>query len=777
MVVAIIVAAISAIPVFAFSTNGTIDSVYKYAWSENAGWINFKADSGNINVVDSGLSGYAWSSNYGWINLSPPMSGVDNDGLGNLSGYAWGENIGWIDFSGVIIDSDGYFLGYASSTVAGRISFNCFNTGSCASSDFKIRTDWRPRAERPVCNNAIDDDNDGKIDYPNDPGCNSLDDDDETDPGSGLAPSFSNSPSSPPSSSENLEGEFSVLINNDDEYANSPTVSLKLTAGSDTERMAISNNPEFIGASQITFQKNIEWELIEDIPDSLFIIHNFSYTVYVKFYTQYGIASEIVSDNIIFSMATEDEQEDQIEPEIPAEEPIKIEPDEPTKIYDKPEPHQPEIVEPVKPDEPEEPSIIDDIVDEIIDIFTPESEPGQDPEIPIEDFVAKETPVSMQGEWNLFPQEQINEFVLAPLPKGLEQLAKKFPKLQEAFEKIGINKITDLQKIRSAKFSLPGLFKSAIFSESELALLKSVPLSELSNEIKSKIPSEIIFAQIGGEKNIKSIDFNIELSVGNQGEIQQKIAAISGQKLFLTVRPEKKARSVYGYLAFKGIKNQELGIKNQELRIKSLVNSFIFARPVFAQDYDNIEEKFITQKFAYSDEDNDGIWTAEIQAPIVEGEYEVITLIEYEDPELGTRMVKLTTVVDPEGYVYRVESDGVKARVPNAVISIYELNFKSGEYKLWQASDYNQKNPQTTDDTGRYSFLVPEGTYYITAETDGYSSYKSKPFTVQEGAGVHQNIELKIKGGWLKVLDWKVLAIFLLFVLVVWNFWKDRKRN
>ena len=97
-IAAMIVAAISAVPVFASSTDGTIDSAYKYAWSENVGWINFKADSGNVSVVDSGLSGYAWSSNYGWINLSPPTSGVDNDGSGNLSGYAWGENIGWIDF-------------------------------------------------------------------------------------------------------------------------------------------------------------------------------------------------------------------------------------------------------------------------------------------------------------------------------------------------------------------------------------------------------------------------------------------------------------------------------------------------------------------------------------------------------------------------------------------------------------------------------------------------------------------------------------------------------
>jgi len=791
-IAAMIVAAVSAVPVFASSTDGTIDSVYKYAWSENVGWINFKADSGNVSVVDSGLSGYAWSSNYGWINLSPPTSGVNNDGSGNLSGYAWGENIGWIDFSGVTIDSNGYFLGYAGSTVAGQISFNCFNTGSCASSDFKIRTDWRPRAERPVCNNAIDDDNDGKIDYPDDPGCNSLDDDDETDSGRGLPPSASNPPVSPAPSEDNLTGEFKIIINNNDEYTNNPTVSLKLIAGADTAKMAISDNPEFDGASQIAYEEifNFQFPISPPEADQPWAGNEQILTIYAKFYTQYGQPSEVVSDSIILDTAIQEEEiEDTEDTEtLDIEEEDKpAESDEPNWIDNSDdEVVDSETQDPSEPAEPDEPSIIEKITDDIIDIFKPDPEPEPEPEIKIEDLVAKETPASMQGEWNLFPQEQINEFVLAPLPKGLERLAQKFPELENTFKEVGISKITDLQKLRDFSLSLSGLAKSLGLEEKDLALVKDLPLSEFPQEIKNRIPTEIIFAQISGEKNIKSVDFDIKLSVNDQGEAQQKIRAISGKKLFLTIKPESKAKSVTGYLAFKGTELTLQGFKtvadsNEILKDKfrgkfqNLFNSFVFARPVFAQDYDNIEEKLITQKFAYADEDNDGIWTAKIQAPIVEGEYEVITLIEYEDPELGTRMVKLTTVVDPEGYVYeRIKEQ--ELRIMNSVVSIYQLNSESGEYELWQASNYQQKNPQTTDTTGRYSFLVPEGTYYITAEAPDYLSYQSEPFAVQEGAGVHQNIELKIKGGWLKALDWKVLAIFLLFILVVWNFWRDRKR-
>lgn len=118
---------------FASSTDGTIDSTYKYAWSENIGWINFGTGGGSVHVTDSGLTGYAWNDNYGWINLSPAASGVKNNGEGVLFGSAWGENIGWINFSGVTINSASEFSGIASGSVSGRISFNCANC--------KVKTD------------------------------------------------------------------------------------------------------------------------------------------------------------------------------------------------------------------------------------------------------------------------------------------------------------------------------------------------------------------------------------------------------------------------------------------------------------------------------------------------------------------------------------------------------------------------------------------------------------------------------------------------------------
>ncbi len=138
---------------FASNTDGTIDSTSKYAWGENIGWVNFGLiANGNVHVTDVGLTGYAWNERYGWINLNANGTAtghVTNDGEGTLGGNAWGEKLGWINFTGVTINSSGDFSGYATIVSdSSKISFNCLNTSSCGSSNFKINTDWRPISTR-----------------------------------------------------------------------------------------------------------------------------------------------------------------------------------------------------------------------------------------------------------------------------------------------------------------------------------------------------------------------------------------------------------------------------------------------------------------------------------------------------------------------------------------------------------------------------------------------------------------------------------------------------
>ncbi|MFA5878375.1 MAG: choice-of-anchor tandem repeat GloVer-containing protein [Candidatus Staskawiczbacteria bacterium] len=88
------------------------------------------------------------------------------------------------------------------------------------------------------------------------------------------------------------QGGFSVSINSNASTTNSRIVTLALAAGSDTLRMALSDNPEFTNAVQTQYLATTTWMLPEG---------NGTKTIYAKFFTKYGQASAAVSDSIVYN--------------------------------------------------------------------------------------------------------------------------------------------------------------------------------------------------------------------------------------------------------------------------------------------------------------------------------------------------------------------------------------------------------------------------------------------------------------------------------------------
>jgi hypothetical protein len=563
--------------VFSFVYSAGMDSVYKYAWGENIGWVNFNPTHGNVDVNDTKITGYAWSENYGWINLAPTNGGVLNDGNGNLSGYAWGENLGWIDFSNVKIDPNtGEFSGYAVILKDGsKINFDCINC--------KVKTYWR------------------KV-VPSSSGSG----------GGGYISTIQ--PSKPIMDLEKLKEVLISLLK------------------------AQEKNPEEVTK---------------------------------------------VSESI-------------------------------KKIFKKPK---------------EEIKAVEDV---------------------------------FKKKWRLLSYTLLNkpfiEFTLSPLPKEIQKLAEKFPKLEKLFKEVEIKKLVDIQKLRGVKFSLPGL-------KERLGLYKSIPVAKLSPEIKRKIPTEFIFIRSIDE----SIDFNVSLAVDEKGKPELKANFIAGKQVKLVIKPEKSAKSIKGYIVFKSKKQKQAFFEIPQA-------SLFFKAPVLAESLGKsipVEEKLALTEFEYKDDDRDGIWEAVVQMPKVEGEYEIITVIDYEDVK---KAVKLIVIIDPEGYVYEKYGDK-EIRIPGAVVSLFWLNPETKKYELWPANEYSQENPQITDVTGRYAFLVPPGYYYLKVEAPGYLPYIGKPFYVKEGSGVNFNIELKSKYWMLKIIDWKTILLIMVVILLLYNFYRDKIRE
>ena len=146
------------------AVSGTVDSTYKFTWSENTGWFNYGTPEGSVAVGTTELTGYAWGENIGWISLNCSNTSscgtvsykVSNNGHGVLSGYAWAENVGWISFNcsntlscgtsnySVTIDTTGSFSGYAWGENIGWVVFNCSTTSSCGTVDYKLQSSWVP---------------------------------------------------------------------------------------------------------------------------------------------------------------------------------------------------------------------------------------------------------------------------------------------------------------------------------------------------------------------------------------------------------------------------------------------------------------------------------------------------------------------------------------------------------------------------------------------------------------------------------------------------------
>ena len=434
-------------------------------------------------------------------------------------------------------------------------------------------------------------------------------------------------------------------------------------------------------------------------------------TIYAKFCTQWGVCSDLISNSIIFLTA----------PAVPAVPPAIPAPTS-TTIG--------KIIGGVK-------GVVGGILSAIfpiknisaplaklyseVQLWIPgwfKAPPVE--KIPVEQFVSRKTPFAFGGKWTYIDPQILQRFVFAPLPKEFLALESKFPQVRGILQKVGVNRLTDIQKLKNAQIYLPGLTQAVAFNAPSILPGKisggkpvpvgsqmptspfgpevAIPVGQLPPDLKNKIPPNVIFARAAGQL----VDFKIALSLTAQNRPEQTISTISGKSLQLTVGPDFPAKSVTGYLVFRSKTPQA----RVEVPLASLLNSLFFAEPAFAYTQEQpvpVEEKLVLLTFNYTDPDGDGIYTANIQSPVPAGEYEIITVINYVDPELGSKQIRLITVVDPEGYVFEKVGDK-ELRIPNASVTLYRLNTANNSYEVWPAKEFQQENPQVTDVRGSYSF-------------------------------------------------------------------------
>ena len=555
---------------------------------------------------------------------------------------------------------------------------------------------------------------------------------------------------------------YSFSINNGAGSTDQRVVNLQFSANpyGTASAVVVSTNPDFSNITTIPYvTSTYQYNLCQGqsvCPDA-------NYTIYTKFLSPSGVATPAYSQNITLNAV----------------------------------PLITEVIDNTKAVTGQVTNTITDTITKIITNVIPQ---GQDENVtypPITQSVPQVTPVAFQNKWPTVIANNINNFVFEGLPSDFQNIVNKFPVVATTLQKIGITKMSDVSQLSGVgNISLPGLSEIAGLQKGQ-----SVAVTNFSQKQINQIPTDVIFAQTADG----SIDLGVKLSIANAGInlksvntvglpvtdaglALQTLNTIQGQPLKFVVKPEGKASTVQGYMIFKSssvssVSSSVIASKAKQSSL-SQTASVAFAmenNPTISGttvgSYPTSQTDLVLNKFNYIDSGN-GVWTAEVASPLALGTYELRTIINYK-ANIAPKTISMVVVVDPEGYVYKI-NNGEETRISNALVSIDWLNPATNAYELWPSSDFRQQNPQTTDVTGRYAFLVPVGTYKLKVISNSYSDYVGAPFKVDEGKGVFINIELKAKTSLLGLLNFQTIllgGIFLALIYLIFIFTIRRGKN
>ena len=699
----------------ASETNGSINSTNSYAWSNEMGWINFNTTEGAVSITDSQITGHAWSEIFGWINLSPTNSGITNDGEGDLSGDAWGEHLGWINFSGVTIDSSGNFLGYATGTVSDQISMNCINTNSCANSNFKVSTDWRPKSARSSCNNSSDDDGDGLVDYPDDPGCSSLSDTDETDETTGNPGGGGGCLDCDKELEKPELGKFSVTINNGAKTTTNNQVTIQLDGGPEAVDMSISESPTFEKSSKEKYNTEKNWAFSPELGEK---------TIYVKFFNDKGKSTETISASIILK-----EKSFVSSPEI-------LSPKNNSVVYELP----------IKI------SGVGASITEIIAKLGETEYSIKSKESGDFEFIILETIPYGTHTLLIYQKNELGS-ISEPTQITLtyqEKKQKEEDHKSEEEEKLIKDKTTDLKDGSEQVYANKTTETPQNISEEQ-----NLPTTKKQNETVSSVEETIKETK----KRQAYLVVNTGKSVAFSKRQTQKIETTGNEEIEIIIRPIETTHSITGRL-YKNKEEEDQGFNSKNNSKKSIFSRVTdFLKPEKVLAVTKQKSKWI-KGYLFSHEKGTNNFFGNIDIPDVPpGEYDLVITMNHKNGEKTT--IKKSLSVSEKGKILSTGRCNNIKNVPRARIAVFYKN-EENEFAPWPARFYGQENPIITNEIGSYTMHLPAGSYYLSIDAPRHKKKNTEVFTLDEPSIIKEKIILqKNKDNfWYKTIDWLQKLLF-----------------
>lgn len=89
-----------------------------------------------------------------------------------------------------------------------------------------------------------------------------------------------------------------------------------------------------------------------------------------------------------------------------------------------------------------------------------------------------------------------------------------------------------------------------------------------------------------------------------------------------------------------------------------------------------------------------------------------------------------------------VTSASTREPVKDAKVTLYIFDEVTKSWVVWDSASYGQNNPQTTTSEGQYSFLVPNGKYYLEVKKAGYQTALSEITQISENTVLNTPVTL-----------------------------------
>jgi len=163
--------------------------------------------------------------------------------------------------------------------------------------------------------------------------------------------------------------------------------------------------------------------------------------------------------------------------------------------------------------------------------------------------------------------------------------------------------------------------------------------------------------------------------------------------------------------------NLEIPLKSFPSEPQNVVLKIYSKEKIFAFTYDSINKKYITN----------------VELPET-GEHTGKLEISYLSGQNFTYQFKIVCL--NQGFVVDTNGNGI----PDAMIALHKV----GEAQIFDTSSFNQTNPASSGTNGSFSFVVPNGEYYLVINKNGYTEKTTAVFTVKNNI-INFNVTLNKK--------------------------------